>query len=86
MRRISLEDIRIMISVQLSVIPAATMRAFTGKRPAQRETAREAIVDQIVGKTLHNAIVIIPDPVPAGDYGQRPGKFGVTEPDPLDGS
>ena len=35
------------------------------------------------GKTLHNAIAIIPDPINAGDCGQRPGKFGETEPDPL---
>ena len=83
MRRISLDDIRIMISVQLSVLPAATQRAFTGKRHAERESARERIVDQLVGKTLHNAIVIVPDPVPAADYGQKPGKFGETEPDPL---
>ena len=85
MHRLTDSDLRIRLSVQLSVIPTATLRAFAGKQPAAREAAREAIVDQLARKVLGNAIVLVPEPVAAGDYGTRPGTFGVTEPDPLDG-
>ena len=66
------------IVVQLKVLRGSVRREAGLRGDAAVEQAALTIVD----KCLAGCAVMAPDLVSAGDWGQRPGTFGVTEPFP----
>lgn len=78
MQRITPDEIALGIRIQLGLLPKSFRHAcgVTGDRAIERAT--EAIMTRVLAGT----VVVRPDPVSAGVWGQQPGRFGETEPWP----
>lgn len=79
MRRISDADLRTRLHVQLTCLKGPTKTALQHIRG---EIAVKNTVDIIMDQVIAGAIMVVPDDVSNGDWGRRPGRFGVTEPWP----
>ena len=81
MRRISREELRMRIAIQLTV---QASWAKTALQISRSQLAVDAVTNNIMDRCLNGVVVLAPDMVSAGDWGERPGEFGKTEPWPFE--
>lgn len=81
MRRISREELRIAITIQLTV---QAKWAKTALQLSNSKIAVDTVAENILNHCLNGVVVLAPDLVSAGNWGDRPGKFGETEPWPFE--
>jgi hypothetical protein len=85
MRRISLEEIRRDVEIQIRCLRGPTKTAL---QTMNGDRAAEQAARTIVERCLGGCVVLAPDMVSAdssiGSWGERPGKFGVDEPWPFE--
>jgi hypothetical protein len=81
MRRVSHEEISRNIAIQITCIRGPTKTAL---QHMQGEQAVKEATRIIMEHCLGGCVVLAPDPVSAGNWGTRSGKFGVTEPWPFE--
>lgn len=83
MRRVSKDDLTDRIYVELKVLPKFVTARLRSKLAQESDEAARAIAEHLVRKLDGDSIMVIEaDPIDATPYGQRPGRFGVDEPDP----
>jgi hypothetical protein len=80
MRRISDKELQTRIAIQLRVQrgPDKTKLGLHG------DLAAETVARNILERCLGGCVVLAPDLVSAGPWGERPGSFGVDEPWPFE--